>query len=247
MSQNGIPATPTAPNAIDGLPEPIAPGDQHEGRLRSEHERAVRVRGDGEQDRCSPQAATAATAPRSSARSSSTNDEQREEQEEAVHPRVDTVEEKDPAPRDESRRDQRRSSVGEPPAEQRDERQARDRERGRDEPQAAEAEAEMRDGVGEEEMERGAAAFPRHVVDDAREAVAPDEERERLVLVRRPRHQLVHEERRGRERDARRPRARTRAQRPTPAPRAISGRGRGCFGVLCHRRSGRIFAGRLAA
>ena len=51
--------------------------------------------------------------------------EQREEQEEAVHPRVDAVEEEHPAAGDERGRDQRRPAVGEPPAEQRDERQAR--------------------------------------------------------------------------------------------------------------------------
>ena len=59
----------------------------------------------------------------------------------------------------------------------------------------------MRDGLGEEEVERSPAALAGDVLDDAREAVAADEERERLVLVRRPGHQLVHEERRCRERD----------------------------------------------
>ena len=49
----------------------------------------------------------------------------------------------------------------------------------------------MRDGPGEEEVERRAAALARDVLDDAAEAVAADEERERLVLVRRPGHQLV--------------------------------------------------------
>ena len=54
----------------------------------------------------------------------------------------------------------------------------------------------MRDGVGEEKVERGAAAVAGDVLDHARQAVPPDEERERLVLVRRPCHQLVEQERR---------------------------------------------------
>ena len=64
------------------------------------------------------------------------------------------------------------------------------------EPETGEAEAEMGDGPGDEEVERCAAAVVRHVVDDAAERVPADEERERLVLVRRPGHQLHHEERR---------------------------------------------------
>ena len=54
----------------------------------------------------------------------------------------------------------------------------------------------MRDGVGEQEVERRAAALTGHVLDDPGQAVAADEERERLVLVRRPGHQLVQQERR---------------------------------------------------
>ena len=54
----------------------------------------------------------------------------------------------------------------------------------------------MRDGVGEEKVERGASAIAGDVLDDARQAVPPDEERERLVLVWRPCHQLVEQERR---------------------------------------------------
>ena len=52
----------------------------------------------------------------------------------------------------------------------------------------------MGDAEREEEVERSTAAIPGHVLDHSCQAVAPDEERERLVLVRRPRHQLVHEE-----------------------------------------------------
>ena len=99
-------------------------------------------------------------------------------------------------------------------AEQRCRDEAADRERGREEPEAAEPEAEMGDGPCDEEVERSAATVVRHVLDDAAERVPADEERERLVLVRRPRHQL----------DARRTSLRRRRPRSrragTSAPRA---------------------------
>ena len=104
----------------------------------------------------------------------------------------------------------------------------------------------MGDGIGEEEVERCAAPIARDMLDDAGEAVAADEERERLVLVRRPRHQLVEQE----------PRCRN-GDRPDPDPERVSLHERahagderagvgGGFGGLCHRGSRRIFAGRLA-
>ena len=68
----------------------------------------------------------------------------------------------------------------------------------------------MGDGIGDQEVERRAAALAGHVLDHAGEAVPADEEGERLVLVRRPRHELVEEERRRRRGDRSRPRARTR-------------------------------------
>ena len=105
----------------------------------------------------------------------------------------------------------------------------------------------MGDGVGEEEVERRAAALAGDVLDDACEAVAADEERERLVLVRRPGHQLVEQERRCRHGD----RADPEPERVGVEKRARRGGeragARGGFGGLCHRASGRIFAGRLAA
>ncbi len=52
----------------------------------------------------------------------------------------------------------------------------------------------MCDRPGEQEVERRAAALARDVLDDAAERIAADEERECLVLVRRPGHQLVEQE-----------------------------------------------------
>ncbi len=104
----------------------------------------------------------------------------------------------------------------------------------------------MRDGVGEEKVERGTPAIAGDVLDDARQAVASDEERQRLVLVRRPRHQLVEQEPRCRRRDRADPdpeRVRLHECAHRGDERAGVGRG---FGCLSHRGSRRIFAGRLA-
>ena len=193
VSQNGIADDRHGRERDHRLPQALAVRGEHEHALGGEHERAVGVRGDGEQDRGAPERPAL---PRPAVERPEQEDErqQREEQEQAVHPGVDAVEEEHPAAGDERRRDQRRGASGEAPAEERDQGQARDREGRRDEPQAAEPEAEVRDRVGEEEVERGAAAIAGDVLDDARQAVAPDEERERLVLVRRPRHQLVEQE-----------------------------------------------------
>ena len=104
----------------------------------------------------------------------------------------------------------------------------------------------MGHAVGEEEVERCAATLAGDVLDDAAEAVAPNEQRERLVLVRWPGHQLVQQERRCRDRD----RANPDPQRVRVEKRPCRGKGGagapGSFGGLCHRPSGRIFAGRLA-
>ena len=118
------PATTTAAKASDRLPEPVAPRREHEHRLGGEHERAVRVRGDGQQDRSAPERPGPPAAAVERAQQEHER-EQGEEEEQAVHPRVDAVEEEDPAAGDERRRDQRRPAVGESPAEKRDEREAR--------------------------------------------------------------------------------------------------------------------------
>ena len=184
------------------------------------------------------QSAHAPRPPRSSARSSASRHASGEEEEEAVHPPVDAVEEEQPARCDDRRRDEADADVGEPRPERRDERQARDREGGREEPQAAEPEAEMGDRPGEEEVERRAAAVTRDVLDDAGQRVAADEERERLVLVRRPRHQLVEEERGRGDDDAGRSQVRPAQREPGPRGRARNDGRRSlltCLDPLRHR------------
>ena len=158
------------------------------------NEHAVRVGRHDEQRREHPQRPSTPTAALQSLEQGERARE-RAEQEEAVHPAVDPVEEEQPARGDERRRDERDPRSREPPAEHRDERKARERERGGREPQPAEAEPEVGDGPRDEEVERRAAPVARDVLDDAGERVAADEERERLVLVRGPRHQLVEQER----------------------------------------------------
>ena len=106
----------------------------------------------------------------------------------------------------------------------------------------------MGDGVGDQEVERRPAALAGHVLDDAGEAVAADEERERLVLVRRPRHQLVEEEGRRRQRQSPQPRARTRGAVTNERAETANGRGsREASTVWVIGFWGRMVAGRLAA
>ena len=246
VSQNGIPASATTANEAAARRRRSRRASEHEYGLRSKHESPIRVRCDGEQDRCSPQAEGAPRAAVEGAQQEHERQE-REEQEEAVHPPVDTVEEKDPATGDQRRRDQPTPAVCQSSPEERYEWEARDRKPSRDESQSAESEAEVRHAVGSEEVEGGASALPRHMVDDPRKRVPPDEECERFVLVRRPRHQLMDEERRREERDDADPepervRDDQRARREDQRTRV-----RGCLGVLCHGPSGHIFAGRLPA
>ena len=91
----------------------------------------------------------------------------------------------------------------------------------------------MGDRVGEEEVERRAAALAGDVLDHAREAVAADEEREGLVLVRRPRHQLVEQERRCRQLRSRRRRSRARGRATNARAEAASGRVPGEASAVC--------------
>jgi hypothetical protein len=60
----------------------------------------------------------------------------------------------------------------------------------------------VRHDPGDEEVQRRAAPLLEHDLEELAERVPADEERQRLVLVRRPREQLVEEEGRGRQRDA---------------------------------------------
>ena len=184
----------------DCLPDPVAGGEQDVHRLPREQEDPVRVRGHHGQRRCDPDgpAATPAALERSQQRERAG---EREEEEEAVHPTVDAVEEEEPARRDDCRGDEPDQRAAETAAESGDERKAGERERGRHHPQAPEPEPEVGDGPREEEVERRAAPLARHVLDDPGQRVPADEQCERLVLVRRPRHQLMQEEAAGNDRD----------------------------------------------
>ena len=111
------------------------------------------------------------------------------------------MKEEQPARRDEQRGDEPDPRATEAPTESRDQRQARDREGRRDDPQASEPEAEMRHHPGEQEVKRRASPFLGDVLDDPGQGVAADEQRERLVFVGWPGHELVEEEGARRERD----------------------------------------------
>ena len=100
--------------------------------------------------------------------------------------------------------------------------------------------AEVGDHPGEQEVERRAAAFLEHDLEELVERMAADEERERLVLVRRPRHQLVEQEagRRSRDRGDAEPEpvgGDPRRARPRPRGRGsvLSGRSPSSFAVDC--------------
>ena len=234
MSQNGVPASATAAKAMTACRKPVPPRREHEHPLRGEHERAVRVRGYREQDREAPEAPRAPGAAVERPQEEHEG-EQGEEEEQAVHAGVDPVEEEHPAAGGERRRDQRGPAVGEAPSEKGDQRQAADGEYGRDEAQAAEAEVEVGHPVCEEEVERCSAAVASDVLDNSAEAVAADEEREGLVLVRRPGHQLVEQEPASgccdhADADPERMGVEKRARRGGKRASA-----RGGFGGLCHR------------
>ena len=174
---------------------------------------------------------------------------EREEEEQAVHPAVDAVEEEQPAGRDDPGRDQRDRRSGEASAEERDERQARDGEEDGREAQASEPQPEMGHGPPDEEVERGTAPVACHVLHDARQGVPTDEQRERLVLVGRPGHQLVEEEEARREREPADPEPEPPAgsERADGRPRRRDRGGvRACLDPLRHRVSATLGA-RLAA
>ena len=112
-------------------------------------------------------------------------------QEQAVHPAVDAVEEQHPARGDEHGRDEPMRAAGEPRDRARDQRAgsptAKSAETSRS---AVSPPPRVRDDPGEQEVQRRAAALAEHDVERAgRASWRPDEERERLVLVRRPRGQ----------------------------------------------------------
>ena len=157
-------------------------------------------------------------------------------EEEAVHPAVDAVEEERPARGEDHRGEQGGHSAGEPRGEQRDDREAGDGEESRNRPESRQAEAEVRDDPGEQEVERRAAALLEHDLEQVAERVAADEERQRLVLVRRPGEELVEEEagRCGR----RRPRLRAPnqwARDPRARSGSLSGSETLCLCGIAHR------------
>ncbi len=224
------------------LTDPLASRDQHVGGLPGQHQDAVGMRGHREQRGRDPQRPPSAAAAVERAEERERAGE-REEEEEAVHPAVDAVEEEQPARCDDQRRNEPDGRAREPLSECRDEREARDREGRGEQPQTAEPEAEVGDSPGEQEVERGAAAIARHVLDHARQRVAADEEGERLVLVRRPRHQLVEQERGRGDHHADDPDERPARLQPRPRERPL-GRARRalplCLDPLRHRGFGHL-------
>ncbi len=96
------------------------------------------------------------------------------------------MEHQHPASRGEGGRDDARHPVREPSTEKCDQRDARDREDKRDDAEPSQTAAEMHDQPGETEVERRSPAFCDDRAQDVAERAAPDEERERFVLVGRP-------------------------------------------------------------
>ncbi len=246
VTQNGVPATPTATEGDGRTSYLISVGENDESGLRRENEGAVRVRGNAEENRNAPQGPGGRRPSLERAEQEEKRGD-REEEEEAVHPCVHAVEEKDPASGNEGRRDQRGASVGDSSPEEGNERQARYRERGGNDPHAAKAEPEMSDRPGEEKVERRTAPVAGDVLDDARDAVASDEESECLVFVWRPGHQLVAEKDRcgNGDRSDCEPEAVCRHKRSRYNERRSWLGTRG--GVLCHVRSRQTVAGRFPA
>ena len=229
------------------LPKPVTSHRQDVCALAAQEEHAVGVGRDGEQCGEHPERPPRPP-PALEGREQCQRAGEGAEQEQAVHPTVDPVEEEQPARREDRRRHERDRRARETPPEQRDERQARQRERRGRESQAAQPEPEMGDGPCDEEVERRAATVASDVLDDARERVAADEERERLVLVRGPRHQLMEKEGGRDDRHPRDPEPQPARDDPGAGGRACGRRGRRldpCLDPLRHGVSA-TFAGRLA-
>ncbi len=216
----------------DRLPK-AAPRHQDVQPLRAEHQRAVGMRGDREQHQDRPgNPGAAAAVERAEQRQVR---ERGEEEEEAVHPRVDAVEEQHPASGRERGRGEPRPTAGEPAAEDRDRREARRREERGEEAHRLEPTPGVGDDPGEHEVERRAAALPEHDVEQVAERVAADEQRQRLVLVRRPAGELDEQEgaRTDRDRrDARGEQAPAEVSRRRPGERTGPGFD-GCLGHGC--------------
>ena len=145
------------------------------------------------------------------------------------------MKEERPAGRDEERPDQRGGAAAEPSQQQRDDGQARNGEERRHRPQSFEPEPEVRDRPGEQEVQRRAAALLEHDLEHLIERVAADEERQRLVLVRRPREQLVEEECGGHNGDRGDAEREPAGGEPGPRDRPFAGAETGCLCGLAHR------------
>ena len=185
----------------DRLAEPVATCPEHVEPVAAENEDPVRMRGDAGQAGGNPEGpgGTAATIERPE---QCERREQREAEKQAVHAAVDPVEEEEPGSREQDGAGESSRPADEPGSEQRDQGHARNCEERGHRAQASEAEAEVGDRPGDQEVKRRAATIARHVGDEIGKRVATDEERKRLVLVRRPREKLVGEEqgRQGRDR-----------------------------------------------
>ena len=171
-----------------------APGQEHVQALRSEHQRSVRVRCDREQDRHGPESPGPTAAPVQRSEQGEVRDG-REEQEEAVHPRVDPVEEEDPARRGDRRRRECGSASCEAISERGDRGHARSGEQGRQEAHRVQPAAGVGDRPGEEKVQWRPSPPAEDRVEQVSERLSTDEERQRLVLVRRPAGELDEQER----------------------------------------------------
>jgi hypothetical protein len=178
-----------------GVPQRATPDQQRVEALGREHEDAVGVRRDGRENRHGPEGPRAPIAAVERAQEQQVREGARE-QEQAVHPPVDAMEEQHPAGRRDRRGRERGRSVGQARAEERHQRNARDREHRGEKPQRDEAAATVGDDRREQEMERRAAPLAEHGVEESADGRASDEQRERLVLVGGPRRQLREQERR---------------------------------------------------
>ncbi len=163
----------------------VPPPHQHEEHLRADEEYGVGMSRQHEDERGTPggEAPWARFVERAQEREE--RDQAREEKE-AVHAAEDAVEEEHPTGRSERGCDDAREAIGEPRPELGDQRDACDREDEGDDAQRRQAAAELDDGPGKQEMERRAASLRNHRVQHVAERTASDEEREGLVLVRRP-------------------------------------------------------------
>ena len=151
---------------------PLRDEDVH--GLAGEEKDRVRMGGDGREGRRDPDGPPPAPATLERTQEGE-GAGQREAEEEAVHAAVDAVEEEEPARRQERGGQEADPRAAEPTPQRRDKREARKRERHRDDAQPAEPEAEVCDAPREQEVERRPAPLSRDVLDDPGQGVTADE------------------------------------------------------------------------